>query len=81
MPYKSKAKLKAYNKKRDATPARRKARSMNVMARRIMTKALGKKAVKGKDVDHIIPITNGGTNSRSNLRVMSKTANRKRKSK
>jgi len=76
MPFKSKSKLKAYNKKRDATPARRKARSLNVLARRKMAKKRGKAAIKGKDVDHINPISKGGTNALSNLRIRSKRKNR-----
>jgi hypothetical protein len=30
----------------------------------------------GKDVDHIKPVRSGGTNARSNLRVMSQSKNR-----
>jgi hypothetical protein len=30
----------------------------------------------GKDVDHIKPMRNGGTSTRSNLRMRSKSANR-----
>ena len=30
----------------------------------------------GKDVDHIKPVRSGGTNARSNLRVISKSVNR-----
>jgi len=76
MPFKSKAKLKAYNKRRDATAARRKARSLNVLARRKMAKKHGKAAIRGKDVDHIKPISKGGTNALSNLRIRSKRKNR-----
>jgi len=81
MPIKNKKKLKAYNKIRDATPARRKARSLGVTARRKMKKKLGASAIKGKDIDHIKPITKGGRNGTGNLRVMSKSKNRSRRSK
>jgi len=81
MPYKNKADLKAYNKKRDSTPARRQARSINVLARRIMEEKHGKAALKGKDVDHIKPITKGGSNTLSNLRILTKSMNRSRRSK
>ena len=81
MPHKDPKKRKAYEKKRNATPARRKARSLNVMARRKMAKKRGAKAIRGKDVDHIKPITKGGGNSLSNLRIASKKKNRSRKSK
>lgn len=37
---------------------------------------------KGKDIDHEVPLSKGGSNSRSNLRLTSRRANRsyKRKS-
>jgi 5-methylcytosine-specific restriction endonuclease McrA len=44
-----------------------------------MTKELGPAAVKGKDIDHIKPLRQGGSNSRSNLRVTSIKKNRGRK--
>jgi 5-methylcytosine-specific restriction endonuclease McrA len=76
MPYKYKADQKAYEKRRNATPARRKARAMNVQARRKMAKRYGESAIKGKDVDHIRPISQGGTNALRNLRAVSKRRNR-----
>ncbi len=39
-------------------------------------KAARAKGVKGKDVDHINPLRNGGSTSNSNLRVRSVRANR-----
>lgn len=39
-------------------------------------KAARAKGVKGKDVDHINPLRNGGSTSGSNLRVRSVRANR-----
>lgn len=48
-------------------------------ARREMTRAKGKAAMKGKDVDHKKPLSKGGSNSKSNLRLVSKKKNRGRK--
>lgn len=48
-------------------------------ARREMAKKKGKSAIKGKDVDHKKPLSKGGSNSSSNLRVTSKKKNRGRK--
>ncbi len=81
MPIKNPAKRRAYERRRDATPARRRARSLGVMARRKMKKKYGAKAIAGKDIDHKKPITKGGTNAMSNLRIMSRRKNRARKSK
>jgi hypothetical protein len=45
-------------------------------ARQAMIKAGKAKVGDGKDVDHKTPISRGGTNSPSNLRVVSKSSNR-----
>lgn len=47
-----------------------------VQARREMVKKYGKAALKGKDIDHKVPLAKGGTNAPSNLRVTSVKANR-----
>lgn len=47
-------------------------------ARREMENELGKSALKGKEIDHKQPLSKGGSNARSNLQVLSKTANRKK---
>lgn len=47
-------------------------------ARRIMERKYGKQALKGKDVDHIKPLSEGGTNALSNLRLVSPAKNRSR---
>jgi 5-methylcytosine-specific restriction endonuclease McrA len=48
-------------------------------ARAMMKKELGAAAIRGKDIDHKKPLKSGGTNARSNLRVMSKSQNRAKK--
>lgn len=60
-------------------PEQRANRSKRVLARRKMEKELGKEALRGKDVDHIKPLSKGGSNRRSNLRVTSISKNRGRK--
>lgn len=44
-------------------------------ARAMMKKELGAAAIRGKDIDHKKPLKSGGSNARSNLRVMSKSQN------
>lgn len=51
-------------------------RSQRNQARSIMRKELGAKAIAGKDIDHKKMVKDGGSNSRSNLRVRSQHANR-----
>lgn len=64
--YHSKAEQKKNRAKRNA-------------ARRKVTKKYGKAAVRGKDVDHKKPLSKGGSNKMSNLRIMSRSKNRSRK--
>lgn len=52
--------------------------SARKQARRVMERKLGKSALEGKDIDHIKPLSKGGTNSAGNLRVVSASANRAR---
>jgi 5-methylcytosine-specific restriction endonuclease McrA len=66
------------NKEKFNNPTEQAKRSKRNQARRIMTEALGVSAVRGKDIDHKRPLRQGGGNSRSNLRVMSKSKNRGR---
>lgn len=61
-----------YHKK----PAQRKRNDSRKKARRLMIKKYGKKALKGKDVDH--KDRNPKNNSMSNLRIQSKSKNRSR---
>lgn len=60
----------------NARPEQMKKRAMNNAARReLMKEGLVKKG-DGKDVDHKKPLRSGGTNARSNLRVVPKSVNR-----
>lgn len=58
------------------TPEQIKKRSMRNKARRKMMKAGKVKKGDGKDVDHKKPISKGGSNAPSNLRVQSDNENR-----
>lgn len=58
-------------------PEQIKKRSMRNKARR----KLGLKKGDGKEVDHKKPLSKGGTNSRKNLRITSRKANRKKAAK
>jgi hypothetical protein len=60
----------------NATPLHIKQRSERNQARRIMTHAVGAKAIEGKDVNHIRMVKNGGTNARRNLNVQTAHKNR-----
>lgn len=60
-----------------AKPEQVKRRSSRNKARRLMVKTRGAKAVQGKDIDH--KDKNPNNNSRSNLRIQSKSQNRSRK--
>lgn len=61
-----------------AKPEQIKNRAKRVQARRDMTKKVGSSALKGKDIDHIVPLSRGGSNKPSNLRVTSIKKNRSR---
>lgn len=60
----------------NATPENVKKRAQRNDARRKLAKAGLVKKGDGKDVDHIKPVRSGGSNARSNLRVVSKSVNR-----
>lgn len=55
-------------------PAQRKARAERNKARRIM----GLKVGDPREVDHKVPLSKGGSNSKRNLRVVSRTTNRRK---
>ena len=72
MPRDYKREYKNYHSK----PTQRKRRSSRNLARRLMAKRLGLKKIRVKDIDH--KDKNPRNNSRSNLRITSKSTNRKR---
>jgi hypothetical protein len=77
MPYKNKADRKytqavAY----EDTPAQVKNREERNKARAHLTKEGRVSKGDGKDVDHIKPLSKGGTSNKSNLKVKSASANR-----
>ena len=57
-------------------PEQIKKRGERVKARRMMEKTGAAKKGDGMDVDHITPLRAGGTSTKSNLRMRSKSANR-----
>lgn len=71
---------KYYNTHKDKfnNPEEKRKRALRNKARRQMTKEKGAAALRGKDVDHIRPLANGGGGGRSNLRVMGRSQNRGR---
>jgi 5-methylcytosine-specific restriction endonuclease McrA len=60
----------------NATPAATSKRVKNNAARSEAIKAGKAKVGDGKDVDHKTPLSKGGSNSSSNLRVVDKSVNR-----
>jgi hypothetical protein len=60
----------------NATPAATAKRVANNSARASAIKAGKAKVGDGKDVDHKTPLSKGGSNSKSNLRVVPKSVNR-----
>lgn len=57
-------------------PEQVKKRAERVKARRMLEKTGAVTKGDGKDVDHKKPLRSGGTTTKSNLRVRSKSANR-----
>lgn len=79
MPYMTNGKRDYSKEKRlyeDKHPERMKKRVENNQARAKMMEAGKARVGDGKDVDHKVPLSKGGSNATSNLRVVSKTANR-----
>ena len=66
----------SYDKKYESSPKQRHNRVERDLARRELSKE--GKVTKGdkKDVDHIKPVSKGGSNVRSNLRAISSSTNR-----
>lgn len=70
-------KYSAYDREYQARPAQVAKRVARNAARRMMIKKHGKKALKGKDVDH--KNGNATDNRKSNLKIMKRSANRAKK--
>lgn len=66
----------SYDSHYEASAEQRKNRSERVLARRELAKEGKVHKGDGKDVDHIKPLSKGGSNNRSNLRAISAHANR-----
>ena len=60
----------------DGTPEVKKKRAQRNKARRMLEREGVVKKGDGKDVDHIAPLSKGGTTTRSNLRAKPASANR-----
>lgn len=80
MPYKNKAD-RNFKEEWQREKARQKADPKKLQAkmdRQTARRTLDKEGVdrKGKDIDHVIPLSKGGSNKPSNWRVVSKHANR-----
>ena len=67
---------KEYDTAYESTPAQKKKRAMRNAARREMIKEGRAKVGDHKDVDHKHMLKDGGSNARSNLRVVSEKKNR-----
>lgn len=78
MPYMKNGKrdYKREYEKYQGRPDQIKARSERTMARREANKEGITHKGDGKDIDHIRPLSKGGSNARSNQRVVSEHANR-----
>lgn len=68
--------IKRHGRTYQATASQKKKRAKRNAARAAVKKAKGAAAVAGKDVAHKKPLSRGGTNKASNLRVQSKKNNR-----
>ena len=66
----------SYDTKYESSAEQRHNRSERVTARRELTKAGVVSKGDGKDVDHVKPLSKGGSNRRSNLQAISAHANR-----
>jgi hypothetical protein len=58
------------------SPQRKHQRVERMAARRIYEKSTGRKVPDGYDVDHIKPLSKGGSNNRSNLQLQKSSSNR-----
>jgi hypothetical protein len=79
MPYtlpNGKRDYKRENELYNSRPEQIKARSERTTARRASNEAGTTHKGDGKDIDHITPLSKGGSNAKSNQRVVSESANR-----
>lgn len=74
MPVKKKRDYKKEYKDYHSQPAQIKNRSKRNKARRVMKLKVGDK----REVDHVKPLSRGGSNKKKNLRVVSRAVNRKK---
>ena len=65
-----------YDKAYESTPEQKKKRAMRNQARREAIKDGKVTKGDGKDIDHKKMLDSGGTNNKSNLRVVDETTNR-----
>jgi len=68
--------IRKMNREYDSKPHKIRQRVMNKQARRMLEKEGLVRKGDGKDVDHIRPVRNGGSNSRKNLRAIPASKNR-----
>ena len=68
--------VKRHTRTYQARPEQRKKRAKRNAARAAVVKSKGKAAVAGKDVGHKRPLSKGGGNAKSNLKVQSRASNR-----
>jgi len=78
MPYQKNGKrdYKRENELYNSKPEQRKNRSERTMARREANATGVTHKGDNKDLDHRVPLSKGGSNAKSNLRAVSKSANR-----
>lgn len=70
----------AYDNEYAKKPEYMAAQRARAKARYYMIKKYGKRALKGKEIDHVDPLAAGGSNDPSNWRIRSAAANRGDKS-
>ena len=68
--------IRKMNREYDSLPRKIQQRVYNKKARRMLEKEGLVRKGDGKDVDHIRPVRNGGSNSRKNLRAIPASRNR-----
>ncbi len=62
-----------------ARPEQKRNRALRNAARRLLSSEGRVRKGDGKDVDHKLSLINGGSNDRTNLRVLARSINRARK--